>query len=66
MYVSNAVDPRDVNFPDDTAIDLGQLESPYGMQRYSVPGAEEEVQQYRTVVLFDKSLERIYGFAQLD
>lgn len=65
IYISTVVDPRDVEFPDESAIDIGKLQSAYGAQRYSVPLVEEP-QLYRSVVLWDKDLERLYGFAQVN
>lgn len=65
IYLSTLVDPRDAAFPEEQALDLGRLESPYGAQRYSVPPVENPL-LYRTVVLYDKKLERIYGFAQIN
>lgn len=65
LYLSTVVDPRDVDFPDDTSMDLGSLESPYGPQQYTV-GAVENPLLYRTVVIWDTELERMHGFAQLN
>jgi len=64
IFLTTIVDPRDVTFPDETAMDLGLLMSPYGAQRYAVTPVENPT-LYRTVVLYDKALERVYGFAQL-
>lgn len=65
VFLTTVVDPRDVNpFPDDTALDLGPLESPYNSATYTVPPVENPL-LYRTVVLLDTSLNRIQGFAQL-
>ena len=64
FYMTTVVDPRDTEFPDETAIDLGQFRSSYGAQKYSVPPVEDP-QLYRTVVLWDNALERLYGFAQI-
>ena len=64
VYLSTIVDPRDVEFPDATAVDLGPLKSPYGAQRYSVP-AKDKPELYRTVAIWDNTLNRVWGFAQL-
>ncbi|TSC57795.1 MAG: hypothetical protein Greene041619_960 [Candidatus Peregrinibacteria bacterium Greene0416_19] len=64
LYLSNANDPRDVSFPDPSARDLGLLQSPYGAQSYTAPAAEADA-PYRTAVLYDRKLRRMYGFAQL-
>ncbi len=61
---TTVVDPRDVAFPDPTSIDLGSLQSVYGAQQYSVPH-QDKPELYRTVVIFDRKLKRIYGFVQL-
>ena len=64
LFLTTAVDPRDVPFPDPAAFDLGVLRSPYGAQAYAVPRTESSL-PYRTVVLFDTELERLHGFAQM-
>lgn len=64
VYLSTAIDPRDVNFPDTTSVDLGSLQSPYGAQEYVVP--EEKLRDdFASVVFYDTRLDRILGFAQL-
>ncbi len=64
VYVTVAVDPRDVTFPDETAIDLGVVQDFYGAQQFKVPHQKDPA-YYRTFVLFDTKLKRQYGFAQL-
>ena len=64
LYLTTEVDPRDVEFPDETAVDIGVPLSPYGAQTYEVPELEDP-SLFRTAVLWDKKLERLYGFAQL-
>jgi hypothetical protein len=64
FYISTVVDPRDAEFPDETAIDIGKLDSAYGAQTYTVTPVEDP-QLYRTVVVWDQDLERLYGFAQM-
>lgn len=64
VYLTTIVDPRDIDFPDSTAIDLGALQAVYGPQQYSVPSQKEE-DKLRTVVLFDTKLRMVYGFAQI-
>lgn len=66
LYITAAVDPRDAPFPDDTSKELGRLESPYGAQAYRVPPQDKGEPPYRTVVIWDTKLERIFGFAQLN
>ena len=53
-----------MEFPDETAVDLGRLESAYGAQHYAVPPLDY-ANQLRTAVLYDRELKRIHGFAQL-
>jgi hypothetical protein len=65
VYLTNAIDPRDVEFPDESALDLGEIQSAFGAQQYEVPEQKEGAEPLRTFVLFDKTLKRIYGFAQL-
>ena len=64
LYLTTAVDPRDLKFPDPTALDLGVLHGPYGAQAYLLPRAQQDL-LYRSVVLWDTKLDRLYGFAQL-
>lgn len=64
VFLTTAVDPRDVTFPDKTAVDLGILQSPYGAQQYSVP-PEKNPALLRTVVLYDLTVKRLYAFGQL-
>lgn len=65
VYLSTVVDPRDVAFPDESALDLGEIYSPYGAQTYAVPTVEDP-RDYRTVALWDTKLEKLYGFAQIN
>ncbi len=65
VFLTTAVDPRDIaSFPDTTALDLGEVQNAYGAQSYAVP-TQENPALYRTFVLFDLKLKRIYGFAQI-
>jgi hypothetical protein len=64
LYLTTDVDPRDVTFPNDNALNVGALHSTYGAQTYVLPDGAQE-QGYRTLVLWDAKLERMYGFAQL-
>ena len=64
VFLSKAVDPRDVRFPDESALDLGEMTVPYGAQSYAVPETDA-LQEYRTVVLWDTELDRLYAFAQI-
>lgn len=64
VFFTTTVDPRLASFPDDSAIDLGQIQSTIADQSYPVPNVENPL-LYRTVVLFDTLIGRIYAFAQL-
>ncbi len=64
VYLTQAVDPRDVVFPDTTAIDLGEIQGVYGAQTYQVPH-QARPELYRTVVLWDIVLKRLHAFTQL-
>ncbi|MBI3619449.1 hypothetical protein HY213_05460 [Candidatus Peregrinibacteria bacterium] len=73
VYLTMAMDPRDVTFPDATSVDLGRLESPYDSQQYDVPPLPKPTgtgsvipPHYRTVVLWDTQLQLLYGFVQLN
>jgi len=63
LYLTSAVDPRDVTFPDVTAVDLGEIVYPFGPMAFAVQG--KDLQNMRTAVLWDVKLKRLYGFAQL-
>lgn len=62
FYLTTAVDPRSVPFPDKTAIDLGAVHDAYGAQTLTVPNATSAD---RTLVVYDTQLKKIFGFAQL-
>lgn len=64
VFLSKAVDPRDVLFPDETAIDLGQLTVPMAAQTFAVPATDKPA-EYLSVTLWDTELNRLYGFAQI-
>jgi len=68
VYASMLLDPREgsgsVLFPDESAVNLGLLKSPYGAQTYSVPAGQKD-KAFRLVGLWDKRLGRLLGFAQL-
>jgi hypothetical protein len=64
VFLSKVVDPRDATFPDESAIDLGEIQTPYGPATYDVPD-QDKPELLRTLVLYDTTLERLYGFAQL-
>ena len=65
VYFTTVIDPRDVDFPDETAFDLGPLKSAYGVQSYAVPEVEDP-KLYRTAVIWDNAIGRLHGFAQLN
>ena len=65
VVLTTAVDPRDVEFPDESAIDIGEVLMPYGAQSYYLTEKVADPIKYRTVVLWDSKLNRLYGFAQI-
>lgn len=67
LFLTTAVDPRDVSFPDTEAVDLGHIPSAYGAQAFTVPTPPtgQEAPPFRTAVIFDTALERLVSFAQL-
>jgi len=66
LYLTAAVDPRDTEFPDETAINLGKLQTPYGAQSYMLPEEAQDASLYRTAVLWDEALQRMHGIAQFN
>ncbi|MFA5799727.1 MAG: DM13 domain-containing protein [Candidatus Peribacteraceae bacterium] len=64
VYLTTVADPRDTQFPDKTAIDLGLLQAAYGPQQYRIPH-QDKPELLRTIVLWDTKLKRLYGFGQL-
>lgn len=64
VYLTTIVDPRDTTFPDATSYQVGPLQSPYGEQEYVIPESRSDP-RFKTVVIYDKKLDRILGFAQL-
>ncbi|MBI2117499.1 hypothetical protein HYT95_01235 [Candidatus Peregrinibacteria bacterium] len=64
LFLTTAVDPRDVKFPDADAMDLGPLKSAYGAQAFPATLPLNPI-LYRTAVLWDTALERLIAFAQL-
>lgn len=63
LFLSAAIDPRDVTFPDEGSLDLGILQSPYGPQSYPLP-EEAKQMKFSSVVLYDTTLKQIYSFGQ--
>ncbi|MCF7844760.1 MAG: DM13 domain-containing protein [Kiritimatiellales bacterium] len=64
IVLSEVVDPREVEFPDATSINIGPLNSPYGQQRYALDKTID-ISVLRTIALWDTELDRLYGFGQL-
>ncbi len=64
MYLTRMVDPRNGAFPDETSLNLGQLQSAFGEQEYAIPEARQS-EEFFTAVLYDTRLRRLMGFAQL-
>ncbi len=64
VYLTVVIDPRDAAFPDSTSLDLGLLQTAFGAQEYAIPEGKNSP-SFRTVVLYDTTLDRLIGFAQL-
>lgn len=64
VFLSNVLDPRDGQFPDPTAVDLGVLRDAFGAQSIAI-AASTDLSDVRTVALYDTKLGQLYGFAQL-
>lgn len=63
VYAFTGTDPRfDDTFPEQ-AVDLGQLKSPFGTQSYVLPPLTGSG-RYASMALYDRLLDRVYGFAQ--
>jgi hypothetical protein len=66
VYLTTTIDPRDGEFPDATAVRVGELKNQYGAQSFAVPmprsGSGDTL---RTAVLWDDELGLLFGFAQL-
>ncbi|PIP65325.1 hypothetical protein COU77_02875 [Candidatus Peregrinibacteria bacterium CG10_big_fil_rev_8_21_14_0_10_49_16] len=65
VLLTTVVDPRDADFPDATAMDLGLLQNPYGAQTYELAEPIEDLDLIRSVVIWDTALSRLHGFGQL-
>lgn len=65
LYLSTVIDPRDVTFPDETAIEIGRIHTAFGSTSYDVSAALAKTEGLRTVVFYDAILKRMLGFAQL-
>lgn len=64
VYLSGAIDPRDIPFPSTSDTDLGPLPSPAGAQGITIPADPDRV-PVRSVVFRDALTQRIIGFAQV-
>ena len=65
VFLTTAVDPRNVAFPDKGSADLGPLQTAFGAQQYEIPQKKMNP-AFRTAVLYDTQLDRVIGFAQLN
>lgn len=64
LYGSTVQDPRSEAFPDTEAKDLGTMGFTYGaLTMHFDPKLWNN--DFRTLILYDKKLKRVYGFAQL-
>ena len=67
VFLTTVLDPRDAEFPDDSAVNLGLLQNQYGTQSVSIPDHPRTgTGRLKTVVLWDTELDLLYGFAQLE
>lgn len=66
VYLTKAIDPLEGAFPDDTAIEVGPLVKALGLQSLPLDESIPLDGTYRTVVLYDRELNRLLGFAQLE
>lgn len=64
-YISSVVDPRAQDFPDETAIDLGPVKAAFGAHSYTLPESTGTGANTHSFVLYERRLNRIFGFAQL-
>lgn len=64
VYLVPDVDPRGMELPNSTVIDLGPLKSIYGAQSYRVPH-QDKPELLRSLVLWDKEFGRMHAFSQL-
>ncbi len=64
-YLSEALDPREITFPDETAIDIGAVRSALGAAVYPVSLSADQTEKVRLFVLYDRTLKYVVGFAQL-
>ncbi len=64
VYLTTVVDPRDVTFPDPTAIDLGPLQYNFGAQQYAVP-YQSKPELLRSLAIYDTSIKRLFALSQL-
>ncbi len=64
LFGSTLVDPRAEAFPSAESVDLGTMGFTYGAQTMKFDPKLWN-QDFRTIVLYDLKLKRIYGFAQL-
>lgn len=65
VYLSTVLDPRDGVFPDETAIDLGPVRSAFDSAVYPVSLTAEQYTKIRSLAIYDVTLKRLLGFAQL-
>lgn len=64
FVLTTMVDPREGEFPDPESASVGIVQN-YGASAYAVP-APPEGKQWRSVAVYDKTLRRLYAFAQLN
>lgn len=62
VYLSGALDPRDLPFPSESDIDLGDLPSAFGPLGIALPPRDLDI---RSVVIWDAVTKRVLAFAQV-
>ncbi len=64
LYASVVSDPREGVFPDESAKDLGLMGFTYGPQTMTFDATLWN-DDFRTLIIYDAKLKRVYGFAQV-
>lgn len=64
LFASELSDPREGVFPDDSAVDLGLMGYTYGPQTMTFDATLWN-DNFRSLIIYDVKLKRLYGFAQI-
>ncbi len=65
LYLSEMIDPRESTFPDETAVEIGGFNTAFGASTYELSVSGENLEKVRSLVFYDRGLNRIVGFAQM-